>query len=60
MFDYLGSWLQAQGCDHTNSLTRKILIQLKIHNTEPVLNWSESKDGCCDCRILANIEEQFD
>ena len=60
LFDYLDTELTDKNCDETNSLTKAFLTQSKILNIEEVLEWLSEHGGCCDCEILANVEEQFE
>lgn len=60
LFDALDKHLEENNCNHTNTFSRSFLEELKINNTEEVLEWMREHGGYCDCEILYNVEECFD
>ena len=60
LYDYLDTHLEEKGCDDTNSLTKKFLLQTDIEKVDEVLEWLADHGGYCDCEILANVEQQFE
>lgn len=59
LFDYLDEQLEEQGCQDDLRLTEAFLSKHDC-NAEAVLEWLEDHGGCCDCEVLANVEEEFD
>ena len=59
MFDMLDAELPRHGCDHTRRLTRRWL-EGRGHDAEPVFAWLDQHGGCCDCEVLANVEQHVD
>jgi hypothetical protein len=60
LFDYLDFELEKRECDDTNGLTKTFFNQIKLDNSDIILEWLAEKGGYCDCEILANVEEQFE
>ncbi len=60
LFDFLDIELEKRECDDTNGLTKTFLNQIRLDNSDIILDWLVDKGGHCDCEILANVEEQFD
>ena len=59
LFDYLDELLGEVGCQHDLRLTESFLQEHSC-DTVTVLEWLQDNGGCCDCEVLANIEEKFD
>ncbi len=60
LFDYLDQQLGEKPCNDDHTMTKCYLGQIGIQDTEKILEWLMTKDGYCDCEVLANVEEQFD
>lgn len=60
LFDFLDAQLGEFGCDHTTILTKKFLDKNVVVNATDVIDWLENHGGCCDCEVLANVEDLFD
>jgi len=60
LFDYLDTELNDKGCDDTNGLSKRFLLQFDAENVDKILEWLANHGGYCDCEILANVEEQFE
>lgn len=59
LFNYLDEKLSETDCDDTNKMTKEYLEKTGQSNIESILNWLAENNGCCDCEILANVEELF-
>jgi hypothetical protein len=60
LFDYLDKKLSETYCDDTNRMTKEYLEKAGQSNIENILKWLSENNGCCDCEILANVEELFE
>ena len=58
LFDYLDQRLEEQCCNDDLSMTLDYLEEAGIE-PEPVVAWLQEQGGCCDCEVLANMEEFF-
>ena len=57
LFDWVGTKLQDEGCDHT---LRHSLSFLGGRGVEfGVIAWLEEAGGYCDCEVIANAEERW-
>ena len=59
LFDGLDVALEAEGCDHTLRLTRRLLGARGL-DEERVLPWLAEYGGHCDCEVLANVGGEWD
>lgn len=59
LFDHLDEQLGEQDCQDDLRLTEAFLTDHSC-DVDVVLEWLEDHGGSCDCKVLANIEEQFD
>lgn len=58
LFDHLDAAL-ANGCDHSLRFTRHFL-QSKDLPEATVISWLGKYGGCCDCEVLANVEQEWE
>ena len=58
LFDFVDQSLSDVECDSTLKHT---LLFVSQHDLEamPIITWLERSGGCCDCEVLANVEESF-
>ena len=60
LFNYLDDELQHEDCDDTFKLTERFLATENITDLSAITKWLGDHGACCDCEVLANIEEQFE
>lgn len=58
LFDLLDERLEAQGCDHTLTITSAFLEEKGL-SPKDTLEWMKEYGGYCDCEVLANVEDPF-
>ncbi|GAB3329459.1 hypothetical protein GCM10027299_32840 [Larkinella ripae] len=59
LFDYLDDKLQKDDCDDSLSLTEAFLKERGLP-MDQVKAWLSKYGGCCDCEVLANVEDEFE
>ena len=60
LFDYLDKQLSENDCDHSLKFSIGFLQSLNLDNIQLIIEWLKDNGGCCDCEVLANVEEKFD
>ncbi|WP_347253611.1 DUF2695 domain-containing protein [Leminorella grimontii] len=60
LFDYLDREVDTKGCDHSLTLTKRLLAERGVENAEAVIAWLNDNGGYCDCEVLFNVEEKFE
>ena len=58
LFDHLDERLTEDECDHTLRQTEDFLAKRGL-NPALIVPWLRESGGCCDCEVLANVEDEW-
>jgi hypothetical protein len=58
LFFYIRSRFKSQLCDHTSKLTMQYLIDNRLPFPK-IIAWLNENGGYCDCKVLENIETEW-
>ena len=47
--------LEAQECDNTLTISRELLVDMRIFDVDGSIEWLQDHGGFCDCEVLLNV-----
>jgi Protein of unknown function (DUF2695) len=53
--DSIVTLLEAQECDNTLTISRELLVDMRIFDVDGSIEWLQDHGGFCDCEVLLNV-----
>jgi Protein of unknown function (DUF2695) len=54
--DSIATLLNIRGCDNTLTISRELLLDMRIFDVDSSIQWLQDHAGFCDCEVLLNVD----